>query len=264
MHAFNNNWLFERERIDNLSKNKTLINKLDNSLKKFNNINIIDLGARTGSNFRYLSKKIKLKNQYWSLIDISQKSLNEVKKNLTKNQKFINLKLINKNIIRDIKKFEFNKFYLVTGSAFLDIMPLNWFKSFHEKNINTKLVYFSINYDGFFQFFPKHDLDLEILNLFNNDQVSKKNNQNKAVGPNCTSIINKFFNKSHKTYSLQSNWSVQNNINFQLLFLAFCENIIKKNNKLKYSNWIEFRKNKIKNNKSKLIVHNKDFLAIKI
>ena len=47
-------------------------------------------------------------------------------------------------------------------------------------------------------------------------------------------------------------------------FLAFCENIIKKNNKLKYSNWIEFRKNKIKNNKSKLIVHNKDFLAIKI
>ena len=45
------------------------------------------------------------------------------------------------------------------------------------KNKNTKLVYFSINYDGYFKFYPQHKLDRDILELFNDDQKSKKNNK---------------------------------------------------------------------------------------
>ena len=58
MHKFDNSWLFKREKIDNLSKNKLIIQKINKSLKNLNEINIIDLGTGTGSNFRYLSKRI--------------------------------------------------------------------------------------------------------------------------------------------------------------------------------------------------------------
>ena len=82
MHKFENSWLFEREKIDNLSKNKSIIKKINNSLKNHDQIRIIDLGTGTGSNFRYLSKKIKYKNQSWTLMDISKSSLSEAKKNI--------------------------------------------------------------------------------------------------------------------------------------------------------------------------------------
>ena len=46
------------------------------------------------------------------------------------------------------------------------------------------------------------------------------------------------------------------------MFLDFCNKVINKNNK--YFEWLQFRKEKIIHNKSKLTVHNKDFLAIKL
>ena len=92
MHKFNNTWLFKREKIDNLSKNKLIIQNINKSLKNYKEINIIDLGTGTGSNFRYLSKKIKYNNQYWTLMDISKSSLKE---GLTKTHQWISEQINN-------------------------------------------------------------------------------------------------------------------------------------------------------------------------
>ena len=46
------------------------------------------------------------------------------------------------------------------------------------------------------------------------------------------------------------------------MFLDFCNKVIDKNKN--YHEWLQFRKEKIIKNKSKLTVYNKDFLAIKI
>ena len=264
MHKFENSWLFQREKVDNLSKNISIIKKINSFFKSYNEIRIIDLGTGTGSNFRYLSKKIKYKNQSWTLMDLSKSSLNEAKKNIVINNKIKKINLKHDDIIKNIHQHTFKDYDLVTGSAFLDIMPLDWFNKFYKLNTNTKLVYFSINYDGYFKFFPKHNLDKDVLKLFNNDQKSKKNNKNKAVGPDCSDIINNCFSKTHKCYLFKSNWTDVKNKKFQLMFLDFCEKIIKKNRKTNLLDWIEFRKDNIINNKSKLTVNNKDFLAIKI
>ena len=61
MHKFENSWLFQREKIDNISKSISIINKINIVLKNYDKIRIIDLGTGTGSNFRYLSKKLNLK-----------------------------------------------------------------------------------------------------------------------------------------------------------------------------------------------------------
>ena len=50
---------FGNGKVTNMSKNLFLIKKINNSLKNYDQIRIIDLGTGTGSNFRFLSKKIR-------------------------------------------------------------------------------------------------------------------------------------------------------------------------------------------------------------
>ena len=77
-----------------------------------------------------------------------------------------------------------------------------------------------------------------------------------------TKIINKFFKKTHKTYVLDSTWDVNKNYEFQIYFLNFCKDIIKKN-ELNLEHWLEFRLKSIKDKNSRFILNNTDFLAIK-
>ena len=142
-------------------------------------------------------------------------------------------------------------------------MPKNWYLGFKKQNLYTKVIYFSINYDGFFKFHPKHKDDQYVLNLFNKDQESDKGIGQKAVGKNCSQIINKLFSKSHKTFVFDSSWDVSNNKKFQNMFLDFCENVLEKN-KISLDRWLDFRRENIKKNKSKLFLRNKDFLALKL
>ena len=102
-----------------------------------------------------------------------------------------------------------------------------------------------------------------VLKLFNKDQESDKGIGKKAVGKNCSKLINKVFTKTHKTFVLNSNWNVSKNKIFQDMFINFCENVIKKN-KISLDPWIKFRKENIRLNKSKLLLRNRDFLALKL
>ena len=47
------------------------------------------------------------------------------------------------------------------------------------------------------------------------------------------------------------------------MFLDFCENVLEKN-KISLDRWLDFRRENIKKNKSKLFLRNKDFLALKL
>ena len=262
MHKFNNDWLFYREKIDSISRNKKIIEKINRYFKDYKILSIADLGCGTGSNYRYMYPKIKVK-QKWDMIDISFESIKEFKKITANTNKIININYKKFDLIKDIKKFKFENYDLITGSAYLDIMPKEWFYEFKKQNLNTKVIYFSINYDGYFKFYPKHKDDEYVLQLFNKDQESDKGIGKKAVGKNCSQIINKVFTKTHKTFVLNSNWNVSKNKIFQDMFINFCENVIKKN-KISLEPWIKFRRENIRLNKSKLLLRNKDFLALKL
>ena len=67
----------------------------------------MDLGTGTGSNFRFLSRKIKQKKQHWTLIDISKKSLLAAKNKISISNKIVNLSIINKNLIKNIQSNRF-------------------------------------------------------------------------------------------------------------------------------------------------------------
>ena len=93
--------------------------------------------------------------------------------------------------------------------------------------------------------------------------MSDKGIGKKAVGPKCTQIIDKLFQSTHNTFIFKSDWVVEKNQIMQRMFIGFCEEIISKNNR-NYEEWLKFRKEKIKSNKSILKLQNKDFLALKL
>ena len=53
MHKFNNDWLFYREKIDSISRNKKIIEKINRYFENYKILTIADLGCGTGSNYRY-------------------------------------------------------------------------------------------------------------------------------------------------------------------------------------------------------------------
>ena len=261
MHEFNNNWLNLRETVDKKSRNLRIIELIN---KRFNNndeVSIIDLGTGAGSNFNYLKPKLKF-YQNWFFTDISLNSMNYFKQNLKLSNKIIKTKFQNFDVIKDLNKIKFKTFDIVTGSAFLDILPRSWFYKFYKLNSKTEILLFALNYNGDFKFFPKHKYDKNIVNLFNKDQKTDKGIGDKAVGPDCSNLIINTFSKTHNTYLMNSNWDVVKNYQFQKYFLYFCSNVIEKN-KIDYSSWLKFRYNCIKQRNSRLILKNTDFLAIK-
>ena len=261
MHKFNNNWLRLRETVDKKSRNLKVIKLINNKYNHKDNIKIIDLGTGAGSNYNYLKPKFKF-NQDWLFTDISSNSMNYFKENLKLSQKITSTKFKIFDVISDLDKIKFNNFNIVTGSAFLDILPKNWFYKFHKYNLKTDIILFAINYNGSFKFFPKHKYDKNIVNFFNMDQKTDKGIGLKAVGPDCSQLIKKTFKNTHYTYLMNSNWDVIENYQFQKYFLKFCTNVLK-NNKIDYSSWLNFRYKYIKEKNSRLILHNTDFLAIK-
>ena len=261
MHEFDNNWLKLRETVDKKSRNLRIIKLINKKFNYNDTISIIDLGTGAGSNFNYLKSKLKF-YQNWFFTDISSNSMNYFKINLKLSNKIIKTKFQNFDVIKNLDRIEFKKFDIVTGSAFLDILPRNWFYKFHKFNTQTEIVLFALNYNGDFKFFPKHKYDNNIVELFNKDQKTDKGIGNKAIGPDCNYLINNVFKKTHHTYLMNSKWNVLKNYQFQKYFLYFCGKVIDKN-KVDYSSWLEFRYNCIKEKNSRLILQNNDFLAIK-
>ena len=165
MHEFQNKWLNLRETVDRSSRNKRILYLINKFFKNKKNIRIVDLGSGAGSNYRFLKSRL-LNNQYWSFVDISHQSTNYFKKNIKLSSKIkkTNFKIV--DVINNLEKINFNDYNLVTGSAILDILPKTWFKNFHKLNVDTEIVYFALNYNGNFKFFPKHKDDKIILNIF--------------------------------------------------------------------------------------------------
>ena len=154
MHEFQNKWLNLRETVDRNSRNKRILYLINKFFKNKKNIRIVDLGSGAGSNYRFLKSRL-LNNQYWSFVDISHKSTNYFKKNIKLSSKIQKTNFKIADVINNLEKINFIDYNLVTGSAFLDILPKTWFKNFHKLNLDTEIVYFALNYNGNFKFFPK-------------------------------------------------------------------------------------------------------------
>jgi len=280
---FSRNWLQLREPLDKASRSQK-ISKTLRLVRPQRPIHVMDLATGTGANLRYLCKELG-GHQIWHLID-HDKNLLEAIPSYTKDWAAKNKLLVNEienkflikgnNIdchiytqqkdLSDPNKISIPEKALVSGSALLDLVSINWLESLAKKCVRIKAtILFSLNYDGHIKLKPYEQEDELVRALVNKHQVTNKG-FGEAMGPTAGYNAIKIFSElGYNIKNHRSDWHIKSNDQeLQTMLLdtwleAAIEIAPQQTKKLK--NWRERRQSHIFSKNSELTVGHTDILG---
>jgi hypothetical protein len=177
MSEFSADWLALREPVDAASRSMRLARVVADALPRYRAVDILDLGAGTGANVRYLAGKLPLP-QRWLLVDRDEKLLSKAPK--TWPSRCLDLH----HAVRDASLFEGR--VLVTASALLDLVSDAWLEALVARCLEARAaVLFALTYDGRLDYAPAEPEDDWIRDLLNQHQRTDKG-LGPAAGPTAT------------------------------------------------------------------------------
>jgi len=219
------NWLNLRYEIDAQSRNKDIETSFLRKLGKDHNI-IVDLGAGTGSNFRYYHDKIPSENQHWFLVDQGHELLEETLVNLSKagmscernkNQVFLSkgayqytLELVIADIFSDQVDPFLNKADIIVSNAFFDLASEVQLQDFLGKIRRTPNFLATINYEG--MHFDDNSREDKVWIEKYEQHMQRERPSGKSTGPHCVAYMREILNELQvKFQSDSSDWILQPN-----------------------------------------------------
>jgi SAM-dependent methyltransferase len=178
-----------REDADSRARDASLLENLlypDNGLFR-----VIDLGAGTGNNLRYLAPRIR-RGQYWLLLDADFDLLSSVRVDDVP----ISIEGYSRDLATELESVEFSETHLVTASAFLDLVSKDWLLRLATKCADAKVPngLFVLNVDGHIVWDPKDPEDEDIVLLFNAHMHGDKG-FGPALGPDAPTAIEEVFSE---------------------------------------------------------------------
>jgi hypothetical protein len=166
MSDFTADWLDLREPIDAASRSMRLTRDVAAILPRYRAIDILDLGAGTGANVRYLAGKLPLP-QRWMLVDRDERLLSRASKAWA--SRCLDLK----HAVLDASLFSGRA--LVTASALLDLASEAWLQALVARCREAgAAVLFALTYDGRMDFAPAELEDEAMCELVNQHQRTDK------------------------------------------------------------------------------------------
>ena len=287
MNEFLSSWLDVREGADARARNVDVVTALSAYVDELADIHLIDLGAGTGSLFRYLAPRLG-NRQTWRLVDYSSSLLEQAETRLTKwagqHELIVQSKVggwYASNMVReyhvDTEIWDFARGFpdfpidpsadLITASAFIDLVSLSWIEQLVAfcKKARTSF-YGCLTYNGLIEWSPKHSFDGEFLQLLNNDQRRDKG-MGPALGPDAFQAINNSFVSSGFVVKTGSSPWVLDSKDWQLqkaLLLQWVKLLDQKSSwpAWKIKEWNEFHLAVIVEGKSQLKVGHQDIWVV--
>ncbi len=214
-------WLNLRYDIDAASRNKRIESSFLSALRE-QEVSIVDLGAGTGSNFRYYHDKIKSPKQYWYLVDQGHELLEETlinlkkegvkiskregqKISLSKGDKTYTLELV----IADIFSTEVDPFLekaeIILSNAFFDLASEEQLLEFMKKLRPQQHFLATINYVGM-SFEPASEKDQFWIEKYES-HMQRERPEGVSSGPNCITYMKEILPSLGLNYQLEeSNW----------------------------------------------------------
>ena len=184
MSEFSADWLALREPVDAASRSMRLARVVADALPRYRAIEILDLGAGTGANVRYLAGKLPLP-QRWLLVDRDERLLGRAPKAWP--SQCLDLQ----RAVLDASLFAGRA--LVTASALLDLVSDAWLQALAARCREAgSAVLFALTYDGRMDYAPAEPEDDLIRDLVNRHQRSDKG-LGPAAGPTATSRAGELF-----------------------------------------------------------------------
>jgi hypothetical protein len=174
MSEFSADWLALREPVDAASRSVRLTRAVADALPRYRAVDILDLGAGTGANVRYLAGKLPLP-QRWLLVDRDEGLLTQAPKSWP--SRCLDLQ----HAVLDASLFAGRA--LVTASALLDLVSDEWLEALAARCLEAgAAVLFALNYDGRIDYAPAEPEDNSIRELVNQHQRTDKG-LGPAAGP---------------------------------------------------------------------------------
>ena len=218
MSSFTVDWLRLREPVDRAARVSTLLPQIANCR------HIVDLGAGTGANLRYLAPLIGGK-QDWTLVEHDATLVNAIPECLSewadsvvisRDELFIQSATFNcrVRIERIDLSTQLNQFAipvgaLVTASALLDLVSEPWLKQLITRCAQAAApVWFALTYDGRMQCDPEEPEDEIVRSLFIEHQRTDKG-FGPALGPTAVEMTKQLLTANgYQTSHARSDWQL--------------------------------------------------------
>jgi len=212
MNSFSAEWLALREPADHNARSARLAAIIANVLPSADDLAVLDLAAGTGSNFRYLSRRLERhRRQHWLLVDHDVALLARAEEQLTQRDSLYRIatkKVDLASIGNGAAESLFAGRALVTASALFDLVSESMLQRITDLcTANRAVVLFALNYDGAIECAPKHDDDDWVRDQVNAHQRRDKGLGGVALGPQAATSIEQTF--THSGFSVRrdrSDW----------------------------------------------------------
>jgi SAM-dependent methyltransferase len=226
MSGFSHGWLALREEADSAARDSVLTSTLAAGLPTRPGLRIVDLGAGTGANLRYLAPRLG-RNQEWWLIDHDAALLARIEPLLFswarmrgyraskeedalvfKGSSFqVRARWIPMDLGTSLADLSLGEVHLVTASALLDLVSREWIDSLSRAcRQNACAALFSLNYDGRIEWRPALTKDVEVRGLLNRHQCRDKG-LGPALGPTAAAYAAKRFAAlGYQVQTAESDW----------------------------------------------------------
>jgi hypothetical protein len=218
MASFSPSWLDLREPVDRAARSTAVVRFVAASLPAATSLRVLDLGAGTGSNLRYLADHLP-GDQRWTLVDHDPALLAEIPARVRAAGGDAELTWrvdgrlrqvsVRANDLRRLSAGLFEGVQLVTASALLDLVSDTWIASLVERcRTAGASALFALNYDGRIECTPGDPDDKTTLALVNRHQRTDKG-FGPAAGPNAISgAADRFARAGYDVCRGRSDWTL--------------------------------------------------------
>jgi SAM-dependent methyltransferase len=185
--GFSADWLALREPADAAARSIRLTRAMADSFLQGAELRVLDLGAGTGANLRYLAPRLPAP-QRWLLVDhdgallASVATRDDGPRRVATRQ--LDLRAIGDREAREM----FSGRALVTASALLDLVSEEWMRALGTRCREAgAALLFALSYDGRIQCTPEEPEDAEVRALVNRHQRTDKG-FGPALGPDAPAV----------------------------------------------------------------------------
>jgi len=172
-------------------------------------LRILDLGAGTGANMRYLAPHLP-EPQRWLLVDHDERLLARAP-TVPDGPRRVETRRLDLNALFDDDSRElFSRHGLVTASALLDLVSEAWLRALAARCREARAVaLFALNYDGRIEFSPEEPEDADVRELVNRHQRTDKG-FGRALGPDASAVAERHLvGLGYRVAREPSDWVVQ-------------------------------------------------------
>jgi SAM-dependent methyltransferase len=201
------NWLALREAADTAARSARLARRIASEIDGHAPLRIVDLGAGTGANVRYLANRLP-RPQHWLLVDRDRTLLEEAR-GRTHAADLVETRDVDLGVLDGLDIFAGR--HLVTASALLDLVSETWLRSLAAHTCAAgAAALFALTYDGRSSCLPAEPEDEIVRTLFNQHQTRSDKGFGVAAGPDATECAARAFTTAgYQVVVEKSDWILE-------------------------------------------------------